>query len=334
MRLSGSSSAVRALTLSLALGLVGAACGSQVGPGGGSPSGPAASGQVPSGPAPSSLPPASPIKVGSAPFIPQIVSSETVVGRDRFLLGILDPSGTKPIGGPDSVVTVGFSPNTGPAATIPFAPARFVLAIPGEIGRGIFVVNVTFPTAGDWTANVTSSGPDIPTGTVQVSFQVAGKGSAVPVGGLAPMTRTPTLPDVGGNLAELSTDAHPDLNFYTTSVDEALRQHRPFVLVFATPAFCTSRQCGPTLDGVKALAKFEPAVVFINVEPYQLSFKAGRLQPVLDANGQLQATDVTRAWGILSEPWVFVVDRAGIVRGSFEAVFSPDELKASVDAVK
>ena len=331
MHLPGSRAAVRSLALGVALGVIAAACSAQITPSGRTPSGP------PSGPPsspPSSPPSATPFKVGSAPFIPQIVSSETVVGRDRFLLGILDPTGTKPIGGPDSVVTVGFSTGTGPTPTIPAAPARFVQAIPGELGRGIFVVDVTFTAAGDWTANVTSSGPGIPAGTVQVPFQVAGKGSAVPVGGLAPATRTPTLPDVGGNLAELSTDANPDPNFYTTSVDEALRRHQPFVLVFATPAFCTSRQCGPTLDGVKRLAKLEPAVVFINVEPYQLSFTAGRLQPVLDVNGQLQATDVTRAWGILSEPWVFVVDRAGIVRGSFEAVFAPDELKASVDAVR
>ena len=36
--------------------------------------------------------------------------------------------------------------------------------------------------------------------------------------------------------------------FYQVSVHDALAAHKPFVLVFATPAFCTSRVCGPTLD--------------------------------------------------------------------------------------
>ena len=328
MRPSSSPAAVRFLALSVALAVLMAACSSQTG--GASAGGGGSGADTGSAGAAS----ASPFKVGAAPFIPQIVSSETIVGRDRFLLGILDPTGTKPIGSPDSIVTVGFSPSGPSTASIPPARARFVLAIPGDLGRGIFVVDVAFPAAGDWTANVTSSGPGVPAGSVQVPFQVADKGSAIPIGGAAPALKTPTLADVGGDVARLSTDTHPDPSFYTTSVDEALRKHEPFVLVFATPAFCTSRQCGPTLDSVKALARTEPGVVFVNVEPYQLSFTAGRLQPVLDATGQLQATDVTRAWGILSEPWVFVVDRGGIVRGSFEAVFSTDELKASIDAVR
>ena len=64
--------------------------------------------------------------------------------------------------------------------------------------------------------------------------------------------------------------------FYTTSVDEALAEHKPFVLVFATPRFCTSKQCGPTLDGIKAVAKGEPGMTFINVEPYQLEYAERR----------------------------------------------------------
>jgi hypothetical protein len=36
----------------------------------------------------------------------------------------------------------------------------------------------------------------------------------------------------------------------------------------------------------------------------------------------------------LSEPWVFVVDRQGIVRGSFGLIFSDAELTGALDAVK
>ena len=48
----------------------------------------------------------------------------------------------------------------------------------------------------------------------------------------------------------------------------------------------------------------------------------------------LQATDATTAWRLLSEPWVFVVDKEGIVRASFETIVSPDELKAAIAAVR
>ncbi len=98
------------------------------------------------------------------------------------------------------------------------------------------------------------------------------------------------------------------------------------------PAFCQSRQCGPTLDAVKDFAKTEPGITFINVEPYKLQYANGSLQPVFDANGNLQPTDVTNAWGLLSEPWIFVVDKNGIVQGSFSLIFTTDELKAAVAA--
>lgn len=298
----------------VALGLLVAACGSAVAP-------------------PAVVSP-SPARATPPPFLPQVVTSQAVVGKNRFLIGLLDASGMKPIGVPQIALQVAFTDlaRSGPPPTIPATPARFIWAIEDE--RGIYVVDVDFPNAGDWAAVVSATGGGITPGTVETRFQVHQEGSAIPIGGMAPAVKTPTLADVGGDVKQLSTDPSPDPAFYATSVDTALAKHEPLVLVFATPAFCTSAQCGPTLDGVKAVATGEHGVTFINVEPYRLAFADGRLQQVLDANGQLQVVDAVRAWGIVSEPWVFVVDRDGIVRGSFEGVLSPDELKAAIDAVK
>ena len=59
------------------------------------------------------------------------------------------------------------------------------------------------------------------------------------------------------------------------------------MLIFATPKFCQTAQCGPTLDLFKPIAAAHPEVTFINVEPYKLQVVEGQLQPVLDANSQL-----------------------------------------------
>jgi len=75
-------------------------------------------------------------------------------------------------------------------------------------------------------------------------------------------------------------------------------------------------------------------VTFINVEPYKLKLVDGVLQADLDANGQLQTAPVTDEWHLFNEPAVYVVDRDGIVRGSFELIFSDAELTAALDAVK
>ena len=140
--------------------------------------------------------------------------------------------------------------------------------------------------------------------------------------------------DVGGDVEKISSDTSPDPDFYKVSEDQALADHKPFALVFATPKFCTSQLCGPQLDTVKNIAKSYPGVTFINVEPYKLEETDGQLQPVLDANGQLQPVPAVDAFGILSEPWLYVVDRNGVVAGSFEGVFAESELRAALDKVK
>jgi hypothetical protein len=82
---------------------------------------------------------------------------------------------------------------------------------------------------------------------------------------------------------------------------------------------------------VKKVAAGAPAnVAFINVEPYKMTETDGRLQPVLNANNQLQAVDAVNEWGILSEPWIFAVDRTGVVRASFEGVASDQELEDAI----
>jgi hypothetical protein len=280
---------------------------------------------------PGSAAPTASVAVGSAPFIPHLVSSETIVGANRFLFGITDATDTKSIGTPDVSVQVGFQSAGPPATTIQPATARFIWAIPDE--RGLYAIEVTFPTAGDWTAVFRAAGGGLPAVNVNIQFEVQQKSLAVPIGGKAPSVVTPTAASAA-DIGKIATDPTPDPSFYTTSEDEALARHRPFVLVFATPAFCVSKQCGPTLDGIKAVAKTEPGMLFINAEPYKLKYADGRLQPVLDANNQLQATDAVRAWGIVSEPWTFVVDGKGIVRGSFEAVVSPEELKTAIAAAR
>jgi hypothetical protein len=108
------------------------------------------------------------------------------------------------------------------------------------------------------------------------------------------------LADVGGDASQISTDTHPDPAFYQTSVDQAIAKHEPFVVIFATPKFCTSAQCGPTLDSIKPYVAKYPTVTFINVEPYKLKLVDGALQADTDATGALQATSVTTDNGTCS----------------------------------
>ena len=267
---------------------------------------------------------------GEATLYPLIVSSQQVVGENRFLFALLTRDGNRPVSAPDRTASVAFVPPGSTTASDP-VEGTFLWAVEDE--RGLYVLRTTFETPGTWTAVFITTAPGTTEERLAMTFDVAEEGFAVAVGEPAPASDTPTADDVGGDLDRLTTDTSPDPRFYTTSVADALSANEPFVLVFATPAFCQTAQCGPTLDHVKELSADYPDATFINVEPYQLEFTEGRLQPVLDANNRLQAVPSVLDWGITTEPWVYVVDAEGVVRGSFEGVFSDDELRDALDAV-
>ena len=252
-------------------------------------------------------------------------------GPSRFVFSFLDPDTNLPAATPERTASVAFVA-PGETEPGPAVDAEFVWAIEGE--RGEYIAPAEFPTAGAWKAVFTTASPTSPTESIGVEFDVQEELPTVDVGAPAPASDTPTAADVDGDLSRISTDTEPDPAFYELSVADALADGTPFVLVFATPAFCQSAQCGPTLDRVKAAAAAAPDdVAFINVEPYQLEYTEGRLQPVLDANGQLQAVPSVDEWGILSEPWIFAVDGEGVVRGSYEGLATDAELAAAFETI-
>ena len=272
---------------------------------------------------PTPTPPASaPASQVTGDVLPQIISSELVKGPNRVVFSFLDASGTKPVGSPDRTAAVQFKGPGGESAAAP--AALFVWAIEGV--SGVYVTHTDFPVAGAWTATFTTSAPGSPEESVPFSFDVKDDASVIEPGEKAPSVETPTLDDVSGDVSKISSDETPVPAFYEVSVADALAAHKPFVLVFATPKFCVTKTCGPTLDKIKAVAVAHADVTFINVEPYKLEVVDGQLQPVLSASGGLQTVPATDAYGLLTEPFVFVVGGDGIVKASFELVFAPSEI--------
>lgn len=262
---------------------------------------------------------------GTGDIYPVMIASELIVGENRILFSFQDAGGA-PIAKPDRTVEVSF---TGPKGEeVRADKAQFIWSIENEVG--VFVTHATFPSAGNWMASFTTAAPGSPTQTIPFSFEVKTKASAIQKGQQAPSVDTPTLADVGGDVSKISTDTSPDKAFYEASVADALAADKPFVLVFATPKFCQTKTCGPTLDKVKSVAAKHPDVTFINVEPYVLEDVDGQLQPKLDASGNLQAAPATVAYGLITEPFVFVVDGDGVVKASFELIFTPAEIDAAL----
>ena len=265
----------------------------------------------------------------AAAVLPVPVSSEFRVGDNRTVFSLADSTGQKPVAAPDRTLAIGYRGPQG--ATIPSAPQTFIWAVEGV--SGVYAGHATFPSAGSWIADFTTEAPGSPTITLSFSFDVKQKAEVVSPGDPAPSVKTPTIADVGGDVARISSDSKPVSRFYQTSEADALAAKKPFVLIFATPKFCQTATCGPTLDRLKPVAAAHPELTFINVEPYQLQFADGSLQPVM-TGGNLTPVEATVAFKLSTEPYVFVVAADGKVSASFELVFSPAEIEAAIKAVE
>ena len=115
----------------------------------------------------------------------------------------------------------------------------------------------------------------------------------------------------------------PPNDMHELSIADAIAQHRPALIVFATPAFCRSATCGPQVHAVQMLEpKYRDRIVFIHFEIY-VDFKPDpnkkRLNPILDE------------WHLDSEPWVFLIDAQGIIRYESEGSTASDEMRTAID---
>ena len=266
---------------------------------------------------------------GQPAILPIPITGGFRVGDNRIVFTLTYSTGQKQVAGPDRTLTIGYHGPNG-ATNAPTAQA-FIWAIEGV--NGVYVGRATFPVAGTWTADFTTTAPGSSKETTTFSFDVLARLDVVSPGDPAPSVKTPTLADVGGDVAKISSDPKPDIDFYKTSEADALAAKKPFVLIFATPKFCRTATCGPTLDRLKPVAAAHPEMTFINVEPYKLEYTNGSLQPVLTGQ-DLTPVEATTAFKLSTEPYVFVVGADGIVSATFELVFSPDEIEAAIKQVE
>ncbi len=206
--------------------------------------------------------------------------------------------------------------------------AGFTWAIQDVIG--FYVANVEFDTAGQWTAEAVVTLDDGEESTVTFTFPVVEESTVPNVGQAPPPSNSPTLA-TEPNIKHLSTDLDPDLSFYETSIADAMTLGKPAVIVFATPAFCTSQFCGPMLDNVKDVSgNYAGEVTFIHVEPFVLDEEGG----LVAEGGIPAAAETTTEWNLQSEPWVFIIDADGLISTRFEGAASAEELTAAIDAVR
>jgi hypothetical protein len=245
-----------------------------------------------------------------------LATSEVVVGPNRLALGLLEKN--VPIA--DAAQTklhVRYYKLNGAQPTLAGEEdARYY----GEgLGpRGTFIVHPTFDSAGSWGMEVEVQRPNQQPSTQRMQLEVAQQGSAPKIGSAAPKSKTPTARDVP-DLKIITSDSEPDPRLYQMSIDQAVAGGKPSLILFATPGFCQTAVCGPGVDVLSKLADtFGDRIVPVHVEIYQHPFE------------QLQQVSAMQEWGLKTEPWLFLVDRNGMIAGRYEGGITFAELEPEV----
>ena len=149
-------------------------------------------------------------------------------------------------------------------------------------------------------------------------------------GEMPPQSVTPTLYDVE-ELAFLTTDFSPDPDLYKMSLIDALQDSKPDVIVFSSPAFCTSPTCGPQVDTLSDLKElYVNEANFIHVEIYD---NPSEIEGNMD---RLRVVDTVEEWGFtqlagwVNESWTFVINSDGEVDRCFEGFVTLEELESAL----
>jgi hypothetical protein len=188
-----------------------------------------------------------------------------------------------------------------------------------DAAKVVYATNIKLDAPGEWRLIAVQREGGTLRSTRMPSIEVAQNEDIPDVGDPAVRTSTPTVEDVG-NVAAIDTrDPHDTM--HDIDLEDALGK-RPVVLLFATPALCSSRVCGPVVD-VTEQVKSEVGgdVAFIHMEIFE------------DNDPNKGPRKQVRAFGLQTEPWLFVIDAKGKVSTRIEGAFSLDELRAAVGKV-
>lgn len=238
-----------------------------------------------------------------------LANSRNVVGENRFALGLVrDGRSVK-----DAQTHLRFFDlTTDQALARQETDAPFFGDNLGE--AGVYVAHTTFDKAGNWGVEVTVTESGRAPETKRIAFSVLADDPSPGVGDMAPRTHNPTLQDVKGDRAKICSAFEDDSLLHQSRIADAVTSGKPTVILFATPRFCASRTCGPSLQVMMGLAQnYADKVNFIHVEVYK-NFDT------------LEVADAMREWNLETEPWLYFVAKDGKIAARFEGGITTREI--------
>src|SRR3954447_48663 len=234
----------------------------------------------------------------------------------------ITPSGSRKVTGP-------FVARDETLAVAPPYQSETVAKDP-DAAKSLYVTHIPFKKPGTYAVMAVAKLDGRLVATDPIAAHVLANDPVPNVGDKAPVIDTPTVKAVGGNVQSIDTRTPPD-DMHEVNFADVVGK-KPAILVFATPALCQSRVCGPVVDIAEELKnETKGAADFIHMEfSRDTRIKPGCLE------GTRPQTECLRpqvlAYHLETEPWAFAIDKHGRVAARLEGAYSKQELQAAVKA--
>ena len=187
-----------------------------------------------------------------------------------------------------------------------------------DAAKAIYAAPLEFPGAGRYQVLAIAKLDGRLVSSV-VQADVSDKGKVPDVGDKAPVIDTPTVASAGGDVKKIDTRLPPS-SLHAKNFRDVVGK-KPVILLFATPALCQTRVCGPVVDVAEEVkAERGKDAEFIQMEIFRDNDIKKGYRPQV------------RTYNLPTEPWVFAIDKDGKVAARIEGPYSASELERAVDA--
>ncbi len=244
-----------------------------------------------------------------------IISSDHSIGKNILNFAILDIDGNQVTNNLQSVIAKNLNSNY-----------EVILETNYQNwfkGKGAYKAQANFKESGFYELIIKINNSES-----KAMFNVNNESLTPNIGEKPPILKTLTAKEKD-DLKNITSDSNPDLNLYSISYEDSIKNSKPTIVLFSTPALCVSGTCGPILENLKKIKKEYKEYNFIHIEVYK-----NFIDKTLRDLDTLEVSDPVITWGLPTEPWIFFLDSNGILKSKFEGFISEKDMIFELNLLK